>query len=61
MIGVNVVDVENGKILDNMTLKIKNGEIFSVKKAKGVDMQEDGWVSVDASGLFVCPGLIDCE
>jgi hypothetical protein len=24
-------------------------------------MQEDSWISVDCKGLYMCPGLIDCE
>ena len=58
--GVNVIDVENSKILSDMTVKIKKGEIVSIAKSKMVDMQEDGYSSIDANGLYMCPGLIDC-
>jgi hypothetical protein len=61
VIGVNVVDVENGVILENMTVKIKSGIFDSIKKAKPVDMQEEGWLSVDARGLWMSPGLIECQ
>jgi adenine deaminase len=60
-IGVHIVDVENGKILENMTVKIKSGIISSISKSKEIHMQEDGWLSINAAGLYVCPGLIDCE
>ena len=59
--GVNVIDVENSKVLENMTVKIKDGTIASISKASSADMQEEGFMSVDAGGLFMCPGLIDCE
>ena len=58
---MNVIDVENSKILANMTVKIKGGVIASIGRAKNLDMQESGYTSVDAGGLFMCPGLIDCE
>jgi imidazolonepropionase-like amidohydrolase len=60
LIGVNVVDVEKGVVLENMTVKVAGGLFESIKKSKEIDMQEDGWVSVDARGLWMCPGLIDC-
>ena len=59
--GINVVDVESSKILENMTVKIKGGKIASISKATKSDMQESGYSSVDAAGLYVCPGLIDCK
>jgi imidazolonepropionase-like amidohydrolase len=55
------VDVENGKVLENMTVKIKGGKVVSLGKSSATDMQEDGYTSVKAEGLYLCPGLIDCE
>ncbi|ORY34946.1 hypothetical protein BCR39DRAFT_515732 [Naematelia encephala] len=60
-VGVKVVDVEKLKILDNMTVKIKAGKIVSITSSQYADMQEDGWTSVAAEGLYICPGLIDCH
>lgn len=61
LVGVNVIDVEKSKVLEGMTVKISKGIIKSIEKSKPVDMQEDGWISVDCEGLYMCPGLIDCE
>ncbi|ORX37953.1 hypothetical protein BD324DRAFT_623941 [Kockovaella imperatae] len=61
IVGVNVIDVENSKVLEKMTVKIKDGNIISIAKSQTKDMQEDGYASVDASGLYMCPGLIDCH
>jgi hypothetical protein len=58
---VNLIDVETSSVRENVTVKISAGLIQSVEKAKAVDMQEEGWTSVDCRGLFMCPGLIDCE
>ena len=58
---VNVIDVEKSKVLEGMTVKISKGLILSIDKTKPVDMQEDGWTSVDCKGLYMCPGLIDCR
>lgn len=53
--------MENGKILENMTVKIKAGKVVSLGKSSATDMQENGYTSVKAEGLYLCPGLIDCE
>ncbi|WRT64305.1 uncharacterized protein IL334_001237 [Kwoniella shivajii] len=58
-VGVNIVDVENSTILKSMTVKIKSGKIESISKSAFAHMQEDGWESVNAEGLYLCPGLID--
>jgi hypothetical protein len=60
-VGVNVIDVEKSRVLESMTVKTSKGLILSIEKTKAVDMQEDGWISVDCKGLYMCPGLIDCE
>jgi hypothetical protein len=58
---VNVIDVEKSRVLEGMTVKTSKGLIISIEKTKPVDMQEEGWTSVDCKGLYMCPGLIDCE
>jgi imidazolonepropionase-like amidohydrolase len=60
MAGVNVVDVENGTILKDRTVKIRDGKIEEISKSSDKDLQESGWSTVDAKGLYMCPGLIDC-
>lgn len=60
-VGVNVIDVESSRVMHNMTVKISKGYIRSIERMKPVDMQDDGWISVDCKGLYMCPGLIDCE
>ncbi len=61
IIGVNLIDVMSSKVMSNMTIRIKGGEIVSISKAKNVDMQESGYSSIDCTGLYMFPGLIDCE
>nr|XP_018267176.1 uncharacterized protein I303_01160 [Kwoniella dejecticola CBS 10117]OBR89334.1 hypothetical protein I303_01160 [Kwoniella dejecticola CBS 10117] len=58
-VGINVVDVENGKILPSMTVKIKSGKIQSISKSTVEHMQEKDWQSVRCQGLYLSPGLID--
>ncbi|WVQ62023.1 uncharacterized protein L199_000156 [Kwoniella botswanensis] len=58
-VGVNIVDVENSLILKSMTVKIKSGKIESISKSLKEHMQEDGWESINAEGLYLSPGLID--
>jgi len=60
-VGVNVIDVERSKVLEGMTVRTSKGLILSIDKTQLVDMQEEGWTSVDCKGLYMCPGLIDCE
>jgi hypothetical protein len=60
-VDVNVIDVEKGRVMACMTVKIKNGIIESIEESNPLDMQESGWTSVDCKGLYMCPGLIDCR
>jgi hypothetical protein len=55
-----VIDVENSKVLEGMTVKIKSGKIVSIGKSVQGDLQEEGYTSIKADGLYLCPGLIDC-
>ena len=52
---VNIVDVENGKVIPGMTVSLKNGKIDKIKKAK--KKIKEG--QTDYTGLFLMPGLID--
>lgn len=52
---VHVVDTEKGKLRKHMTVVVEKGEIVSVEDAKAGDK------GIDCGGLYLCPGLIDCE
>jgi len=60
-VDVNVIDVEKSRVMEGMTVKVSKGIIDSIEKSRPVDMQENGWTSVDCKGLYMCPGLIDCK
>ena len=47
--------------MENQTVKIKGGVITSVSTSMQYDLQEANFTTVDAKGLYMCPGLIDCE
>lgn len=52
---VNIVDVEQGKIIPKQTLKINQGRITKISKArKRIHRNQQ-----DMSGLYIMPGLID--
>ena len=51
----NVVDIENGRVLSNHTISVKNGKIISVRPARG-SMRKGEY---DMTGKYVMPGLID--
>ena len=61
IVGVNVIDVEGSKVLENRTVKIRGGKIESIVKSSDIDLKDDGYSCVDARGLYMSPGLIDCE
>lgn len=52
---VNVVDVENGKIVPGMTVSVKDGIILKIKKADTRIKEGEQ----DLTGLYMMPGLID--
>ncbi|BEI79851.1 hypothetical protein CcaverHIS002_0103800 [Cutaneotrichosporon cavernicola] len=60
-LGVNVICTEHLKVQENMTVRIRKGVVESVEKTKPSDMQEAGYSTIDAKGLYMCPGLIDCH
>jgi hypothetical protein len=70
-VGVNIVNVEDGTVSRDMVVDIHKGlfgEIRTMSKDKGGDGDgdgdlngRDGWVRINAKGLYMCPGLIDCE
>ena len=52
---INIVDVENGEIIPEMTVTINNGRIVDICKAK--ERIEQG--QEDCTGNYLMPGLID--
>lgn len=52
--------METGKIHENMTVKMAKGRIVSVEK-DDVAEHEEGYTTIDCHGLYLSPGLIDCE
>ncbi|KAI0596967.1 amidohydrolase [Biscogniauxia sp. FL1348] len=62
----NVVDPVEGKVHENVTVKIADGIIESVViGASSPDANQHGdeadGIGVDLTGKFLCPGLIDCH
>ncbi|KAF3038921.1 hypothetical protein E8E11_001622 [Didymella keratinophila] len=55
----SIVDVEAGEVRPNQTVTIENGKITSITPATGTPTQRSGYTSVDCSGKFISPGLID--
>lgn len=56
-----MVDPEKSRVFSGQTVKIESGKITSISTSQIADMQAEGWHVVDAKGLYMCPGLIDCE
>jgi imidazolonepropionase-like amidohydrolase len=55
----SIVDIESGKTLPRMTVTIEHGKITSITAAKPTLERKSGFTTVDCSGKFICPGLID--
>ena len=60
-LGVKLIDVENSKIIPGRTVKIRSGLIVDITDSQESDLHEEDWTCIDARGLYMCPGLIDCE
>ena len=60
-VGVDLIDVEDGRVLKDRTVKIRSGFIEEIRQTQQGDLEEEGWTSIDSRGLYMCPGLIDCE
>lgn len=58
---MNVIDVEKSKVHSDQTVKLRDGKILSMGRSRAADAQDEGWTVVDAEGLYMCPGLIDCK
>ncbi|CAD6566169.1 MAG: hypothetical protein TREMPRED_002296 [Tremellales sp. Tagirdzhanova-0007] len=60
-VGVKLIDVENSKIIPGRTVKIRSGLIVDITDSQESDLHEEDWTCIDARGLYMCPGLIDCH
>lgn len=58
---MNVIDVVKSKVIKDQTVKLQGGKFTSISKTQAQDAQAGDWIVVDAKGLYMCPGLIDCE
>lgn len=59
--GANIVDVQRGSITENATVHLQGGRIISVNGDAEEWTKDLDTIKLDLSGLFVCPGLIDCH
>lgn len=57
---VNVVSVDDGRVLNNHTVYVENGFIRQVGPASAVVVPDSAFV-IDAKGLYLMPGLADCH
>lgn len=57
---VNVLDVENKKVLKNYNVIALNGRIISVEKDKMYKLPE-GTRVIDGTGKYLIPGLTDAH
>ena len=53
----HLIDVDAGQVLPPRSVILQNGKIHQITKAPP---RTDG-ISLDAAGLYLCPGLIDCH
>lgn len=56
----SVVDVQTGKILENMTVMTRQGKIQSVTSSPEEALPTD-WTVIDCEGRYLCPGLFDAH
>lgn len=57
------MDPETGELVENVTLKLRDGRVTSLEQTTDGDASDSEslrGVVLDARDFFVCPGLIDC-
>ncbi len=57
---VHVVDVENGNLIENNDIYIKNGMIKAVNPSSEINTDSTAQI-IDGAGRFVMPGMIDAH
>ena len=55
----SVVDVEAGDVRPNTTVTVENGRIISILPSSATPKSRPGFLLVDCTGKYICPGLID--
>jgi len=55
---INIVDVQNGEVLRNMTVLVSDGRIVEIMPSEQY-LSPAGFMDVDGSGKFLIPGLWD--
>jgi len=57
---VNVILMNENKVLDNQTIIIRNGIISEIGKAGEINIPEDAKI-IDGKGKYMIPGLVDAH
>ncbi|KAJ5218186.1 uncharacterized protein N7498_000285 [Penicillium cinerascens] len=61
-VNTTIIDPVEGKLIQDATVRISNGQITEVKTSDLATVSEDDSSSViDLNGKYLCPGLIDCH
>lgn len=55
---VNIIDVANGTIREGVHLRLSKGKIAKITKTPD---SGSSVASLDLTGRYLCPGLIDCH
>lgn len=60
-VNATIIDPVEGKLIQDATVRISNGQITEVKTSDSATVSEDDSSVIDLSGKYLCPGLIDCH
>ena len=62
--GAKIVDPETSEIITGMDVRLEDGKIVQITPSDSEAMagyrDHRNTTVIDASGLYMCPGLIDC-
>ncbi|ORX38956.1 amidohydrolase [Kockovaella imperatae] len=61
--GAELVDPEHGETVKGMDIRIEDGKIVEIAPCESLSGYRDqrNATVIDATGLYICPGLIDCH
>ncbi|KAF2758090.1 amidohydrolase [Pseudovirgaria hyperparasitica] len=57
----SIVDVAHGSIRANVDVTIIRGKIHSITPSSFPSPPRTGYIQIDCTSLYLCPGLIDCH